>query len=92
LSVCQLPPTIFFLGASCLAGFSLRVFVASLASFFQNSPQFFFTFRAVRPKPSDEESEAFGQSVRSLRTFLGVPKKDGQKRKPFDILNMQEAL
>jgi hypothetical protein len=28
--------------------------------------------RTDSPKPSDNESEAFGQSVRSLRTFLGV--------------------
>ncbi len=37
---------------------SLRIFVRSL--------------RTVCPKPSDEESEAFGRSVRSLRTILGA--------------------
>ncbi|MCR4957723.1 MAG: hypothetical protein K6B13_03835, partial [Prevotella sp.] len=41
--------------------------------FHPRSPQFFFTFRIFRPKASDEESEAFGQRVRSLRTECPKP-------------------
>jgi hypothetical protein len=64
-------------------------------SFSIRTAQFFSTYRIFRPKPSDDLSEAFGQSVRSLRTFLKKPNLKTQsacKNEKWPVLLKKEPV